>query len=444
MACLLGLVYARGSLDFCKGSSDMARTRRTTRQVQPIFVETAEGEELNATEQLVEQDQAEVAGIAGEIINSLSGLAAGDAKVNVYRIPNRGGKWAYITSYYPPISPFIIEELQEKFGGGSFQLRVFGNGRIITTKQVDIEGPPKYVGAEEPKATTDITEVLLTQANQSKADMRDMMTVLMNISAENNKMLMMFMQDSNNRSMDMMKVLLPLLAGGKETPGSLLAGLAPFLQMFKTGQNSTAETIDLVTKVKELFGDGGGEKGMIESLATSALPLLTKLTDGSLGLPQGGFPPGATSLAPHMGYGLVAAPNGPAGPQPQIPAGYEMVGPEPVDLMQPPPPIMVGGQPLSEETATLVRMIGPDVVYFAVRGHDPSLAAEAIVSLIDKAQVKDECIQELVLRFTQSADWINDLSAAGYNLQSARQWCLSFLPILVNEWTSTRQEQTNT
>lgn len=415
----------------------MPRTRKQTVITPPNTAFTETEFEETPLEAVIREDEGQVANTVADILTSLAGLATDDAKLYVYRsskLLGQRGKWAFLTVIHAPIDgDALLTEIQTRYGGGTFSIQVRAKGRLVTTKEITIEGEPKTPKETEETTTpanTDngMLEMLMTLNQQSKSDMQQMMT-----------MMIAMMQNSSTQMMQMLTAILPVIAGGRDTPASIMGAMAPFLK-----QNSTDDTIKMFAAIKELVGsgEGGGDSGNLwERLASTGLPLVGKILET---MPQGGQPgmpmlPAPMPMPGPMGPMVMPAPTidptlaGHVRPA-STPAGW--AAPDNLNISSAP-------NPGEDAIATIIRQVMPDVLFFAQRGHDPGLAAEAITALIDRLGITPAHVQELVSRFALSADWITDLAGMGYDLSQYRDWANQFLTTLVTEYAASHAAPPN-
>lgn len=367
----------------------MAPRKRTT---APAFSASEFMAEHDPIEQVMAGDDVNIAGSLENILDELGTVITEDAKVFVYKgAKGVAGQWAWCMTLTPPINvDSILDTLRNDWGAGSYQLRIRAKGRIVTTKQLDIAGDPEPRNKKKEDNSRDMTDLLLQQAATSKTDMMQMMQIQMQM-----------MQAGNQQMIALMTVMM----GGKDKTSEVMSALAPFMVQKQGGME---ETIKTMVAMKELLGDGnggGGDKSFFEQAAGALLPAIAGAATGMMGQ-QGGE-------------------------QPQF---------QPMPQQQFLPPQSHPQQPQTTPSPIpsdpLIRLIAPEVLFYAARGFDPDAAADQVVTTLQTNQVPIDAINSLVVRLGQSPDWIASLAQYGLDLRQHREWAQQFLQSLVTRYQS--------
>lgn len=354
--------------------------------------------------------QAGVAEQLSRVLESLQGFDQGSVMGYLYRKPPLGvGKFEFAERMVPPTDPGeLLEGVKEKYGGGDYRLQVFAGGKTRGNCEFSVMGPPKPIvapgappAAADPMAGGGLLAMMLNMQAESRRESMDQQRF--------------FMEQQQARTTALLQaagiaipVLAPLLFGNREK----LADIIALMNANKPVPNNLKETVETITLVKGLFGDGDKPAGfdpddMVGSIARLAGPMIGAAgrAFNGRGAPggQGEEPP------PAFGDGTLQLPP----PDPRAPA---------------PTP---GAQPANPVLA----LIRPHVLYFYSASLDPGLAAEAVVDIMQRAGVGDGDLNDLVAAFTLAADWKGDLAAQGIDLRANPEWADDFLNELVAAWT---------
>lgn len=359
-----------------------------------------------------------------ELLDGLRSASTEESKVIVFKLPLKGGQWEYLKTLTPPINfDGILEDLMAEFGGGKYSLRIFANGRVVKSKTASIAGSPKMPGTntDTHNSGLEILPMLMNTQQKASSDMVTMMTMMMQQSQQASDRQMQMMQNSSAQTMQMMMALIPAMMGGKDTPASMIAALAPFLNKEDKG-NGMGDTLALLQIAKSLVSPesagGDGDESMFQTLIKTLGP---------------GFMDAVAKMQAQQPPPVAA---------PQLPAPPVMMAPplfRPNPVMPPPMPFQAPPQATASQTAggsaAVLALVGEDVVFFARRGHDPALAAEAVLERIDKAGIPDSDLMALVFQFQSSTDWLADLARDGYDIRGHAEWADAFISELVGQYS---------
>jgi hypothetical protein len=310
-------------------------------------------------------------------------------------------------------------------------LRIHAKGKVAKIKRVVVEGKPKVPGEKDENKGDDLREflpLLLNMSQQSGDKTMQMMTMMMGQMQQSS-------QQQTQMLVTMMTTLIPVMVGGKVDPVQLATAIA---SAGGNNKNSLADMIATITAVKELVanngdGGGGGEESMFQTVIKTLGPTLADMATRA---PAATAPASAPALPSPQ-----ARPN----PSPQPRSSTPPLNGAPQRAIMPPPgPPRPPGAPLAPPpqqrppfmSDPVLSLIGEDVLFFARRKYPPALAAEAILSRLDEAEVPEEAIIALVVRFNASPDWLADLARAGIDLRPVKPWADEFLDELVGQYAA--------
>lgn len=388
--------------------------RRAARIIEPEFAdpiaEVIAGQRENTAEEL------------SDILAELGSVVTADSNIKVYKEADRGGEWAYCKTLEPPLqTEGLLDELRQEWGGGRYFIRVFADKKIVTTRRLTIAGDKNPARPQaQPDKTAELFPLMLQMTQKSSGDMATMLTAMMQQQQASMQMSMQQQMAASDRQMQMMMGMMTAVLGGQSKPEQLLAAFAPLLAQKSGG--GMDETIKGLVALKELInpGEGGGSDDMF----TTAMKTFGPAVASALAKP-------AETPPPNPGPPMLAAPHGPPPRLPPMRPGPQYVPRDGAVAITPTAtPEASQGSP-----DPVLAAIREDVLFFAKRGTDPALAAEAVLEQIDKAGITDEQVTALVVRFTASADWLSDLAAAGIDLRSRPEWAQQFLSELVAQYT---------
>lgn len=367
-----------------------------------------QGDEIvNPIDETMFLDAQGIAGDLGEILDALSGFDSGAIKAILYRKPSNGiGKYEIIEECPLPIDmSAIVSDLKERFGGGSYQLRIMAQGRV--RKNIDFDIVKEKTPAVQ-------------QKNDSMGEMFPLLITMMNGSADRQMQMMMQMSQQtqamfaqmNQSQTAMMTALVPAMMGNREKASDIIAMVSALKGDDKGGMAGIVETIKAVREILP-GSEGGGfdpEGSLIENGLKLAGPVLGALSRNLEArrdaAPQGFAPPAPVHVAPRI-----------AAPVAVEPAHVISVA-EPVAPVEPHP---------------LIAEIADDVLAHFKKRRDPDFAAEMVYDLIAERPNLGAEIDELVAAFTVSTDWLSDLAAQGLDLRAAPEWANAFLQGLIGQ-----------
>ena len=328
----------------------------------------------------------------GETLDALKNVTDNTAKIIVYKVGNRGGRWALCKEVYPPIdTSTLVDDLKAEYGAGDYKFRVFAGGKIRNTLSMSIEAgksdklpPANNTGA----MSTDIIALIMQQSQSAASQQADMMRNFMQqqqmaqASAEAR-------QAANMTNLIALAgIVAPLVLGNKDTPASMIGALAPLLQQDKGGMKEMLQTM---AAAKELFaGDGGS--GEPDSMIGGAVKSLIPLLAGAMQQPA----PAPQQIPQQY------RPN-PAAPQ---------IAHAPAPVPTPPPE---GPTPLLPLVCARAKMYLED-------GFDPELAGDCIIELLQKKGVTRDEILTLATALAQSGNYFETLKSHGFDFTGNEQW----------------------
>jgi hypothetical protein len=387
--------------------------------------------EPDPMDEVVRDDDARDAEGVAQVLDDLRAIITEETKLLLYRKPMKGGQWAYIDTLAAPINPdTLLDEIKSEYGGGEYQLRIHAKGKVAKIKRVVVEGRPKFPDDKQEAKDDSLKEflpMLLNMSQQSGDKTMQMMTMMMGQMQQSS-------QQQTQMLMTMMTTLIPVMMGGKVDPVQLATAIAGA----SGNKTSMSEMIATITAVKELVvsnGDsGGGDESMFQTVIKTLGPTLADMATRA--------PAAATAPAPAPALPSPQARPNPA-PQPR-PSTPPLNGAPQRAIMPPPGPPRPPGAPFAPApqqrppfmSDPVLSLIGEDVLFFARRKYPPALAAEAILSRLDEAEVPEEAIIALVVRFNGSPDWLGDLARAGIDLRPVKPWADEFLGELVGQYTA--------
>jgi hypothetical protein len=380
----------------------------------PRTIET-EDDPINET---MKQETQGVADELADVLEGFRGIDQGEIKGILFRIPKAGGKFEWIKELLPPFNMSeIMEDLKNTFGGGDYRLSLMVKGKLRKNLQFSIAADPQ---ARNP---------LVTETRKDN----DMMMLIMNMQQQSSDRMMQMMQamntsqmnaaaQSNQSMMQLMTVLIPAMVGGKEKTTDLITAFAAINGQKEGG--GLADTLAMLKTAKDLFAPGetpnlgDGEEGLV----SQGIKLAGQLIPAALrALPQGGSAPAPQAIYPTMPPQAALPP--PIGSQPMVNGPGSETLPE-------------AGSPGTGRFPVLDH-IREDVMFLFKRGHSPVTAAEVVLDTLDKAQVTDEQVFELITAFQAAGPgWIDELASEGIDLRSNPEWAFAFLGQLIQLYTS--------
>jgi len=358
----------------------MARSPSRTLTVEPSdpFQEVAE----TTTEREAEE--------FGETLDALKNVTDNTAKIIVYKVGNRGGRWAICKEVYPPIdTSSLVDDLKREFGAGDYKFRVFAGGKIRNTLSMSIEAG---ISDRLPAAnngggmSTDIVGMVIQQSQTAAAQQASMMQMFMQQQQMAQAAAEARQASTMSNMIALAGIVAPLLLGNRDTPASMIGALAPFMQQDKGGMKEMLETMAVA---KDLFsGDGnsGEPDSMIGGAVKSLLPLLAGAMQQPAQQPQ------------------------------QIPQQYRA---NPVAPQIPHVPTPAQAAPTPEGTLPLVCSRAK---MYLEDGFDPELAGDCIIELLQKKGVTRDEISALATTLVQSGDYFAALKQHGFDFTGSEAW----------------------
>lgn len=354
-------------------------------------------------------DSQGIAGDLADVLEAIKGYDASSIKGVLFRKPVSGlGPFEWLEEVAPPIDmSTIMASLKHRHGGGSYRMQLFAGGKTRKVIEFKIAGDPvsKTPGQDGMK-TSDLMALILNMQETSRRD-----------AAEQQR----FMMDQQARRDDAMwkalavivPVAIPALMGNREKTSDIIA----LMNANKPETTSLKENLESFALMQKLFNDRGGADFDPSDIVGSIVRAAPQLLGGVGRAIKGGAAPAAEALPP---------------------PGYDAGAP--LHLAPPTPPpadaAFSPSGPAGADTPRLLRVIAPHVGYFYAAGHDPALAADAVVAIMDREGVTEAELNELVAGFAATGgDWKDALAAHGIDLRSRPQWADAFLAELISAWT---------
>jgi len=375
-------------------------------------------ETVDPVDEAMTEDRKGLAEELAGVLAGLEGIASETIRGLIYKIPQANGKFHYVRDVYPPFDPpEIMASLKEEYGGGDYQLRIMVDKKIrknINFSILENRNAPLIAPAKSD--SSDMIAILMQMNAASKSDMMQMMQMQMQMA-----------QASQQSQMAMLTALLPAMMGNKEKTSELLTSFAALSQGGKDS-GGMKEAIETLVAAKSLFSGDGGDKGGFDpddSMVSNALKLAGPLLGGlARSVQERGAKQETVQLLPQPGNpGVTHMPPQPVLMPPSIPANID-----PPNTDDAPSPFPV------------LDLIREDVLFFFRRGYDAEVAAENVLDILDKNQVEDEALTDVIAAFTVSANWIEDLAGYGIDLRANPVWANTFLSSLVTLYTAPRGE----
>lgn len=352
--------------------------------------------------EVIREERSNTASDLAEALESFHGVDHGNVKGILYKTARGGGKFEWIKEVYPPFDHNeIFTDLQKRFGGGDFQLRMMVNGKIATNINFSIVFDPNAIARETPKNDNNDMTMMMFQmmmkqsddaARQRADDMRDR-------------------QAASERQMTLMATMataiIPALLGGREKTSELMQAIAAMQP--KPPENDLEKTVTTFAALKNIFKDDApapsfDPSDMVGSIVKAAGPMAAAVGKAFSGNRGGQVP---SDQAPQ----------------------YEPAA-EPLRIAPNPTTPQIEG-PKTQPANPLLALIAPDISYHFARRNNPEFAAEGVYDIIVRANVSDDEINALAAAFTLSPDWLADLAAEGIDLRPDPAWANAFLAELV-------------
>lgn len=386
------------------------RSRRAADDDETLTIDPMEG--------AVFADAVGVAGQLSEVLESLAGYDQGSIKAVLFRKPSTGmGAFEWIEEIPPPFDmTAIMQSLKDRFNGGKYRMQIFAGGK--TRKNIEfaiMSDPARAAGLIAPTAGNDNKDLFLAMMKMGQDSSDRQMQMMQMMQSQQ----MQMMQSSQQQ----MTALLTAMMGSREKASDYIALFSALKPEDKGG--GLKETVETIAAIKGLFpnGDASGLGSLdADGLIDGALKLAGPVA-GAIGRAMEARRERLDG-SPHVGD---AAPGASTGLEPAA---------RPLMLARPAPapePRLVAE---GSGRFPILDGIRADILYFFSRRHDPELAAEAIVGILEPIDaVAEQGINDLVGAFAISPDWKADLAAEGIDLRADPEWADQFLAALIAEWT---------
>lgn len=371
-------------------------------------------------DQAVIDGSAGIAKSLGEVIATLSAFDPASIKGLIHRLPANGlGKYQYLESVgltEDADLSAIQEGVKEQYGGGNFKISVFAGGKTRHSQEFSIAGPakdPQTAVKDDTMGTNTILTLMMTMNSEARRDAQEQQRFALEQQRLRDDRAAEDRRASNALILSAAGLIVPAvlpLFGNREKLSEIVA----MMQATKGKDSSLKDTVETFVLLKSLMDNGDkaepfNPEDIAGSIARMAGPILGAAGRAFAGA-RGQAQPSEAEPAP-AGDGMLHLP-----------------APDPAAAPADPPPLP---QPTGVPLLDLIR---PDVSYFFARRHDPGLAAEAIVDIMERANVKDADVYGLVATFTSATDWKGDLAAAGIDLRADPEWADEFLAELQQLW----------
>lgn len=371
--------------------------RASTPRAKPL----SEQVEDDAFDTVISEDNANVAKELSEAFEQLRSFTGSEVKGHLYQIPRGGGKLMWVKDISPPFDGSeIMEDLKEEYGPGSYVMRITIRGKIQKTVPLDIAGKPK--GTTDKRGDNmDFLQIMMAQSDRSRTEQQSMMQMMMQQQQAQQQMMMTMMQGSSQQMM----ALVTAMMTGKSDPTDLAVKMA---ELMKPSGGGMQETLGMLVTAKELFANndsGGGDPDSLMGLAGKLLPgMLTAGAEMAKNIrPQ--EKPQQLQVLPHPDQR----------PMTQQP------NPNQVHLTQ-------GPQVELTETDKLLAMFAPDMLFSLSRGHTPEAAASLVLDTLDKNEVSEDAISQLVVQFVSLGEqWPLYLKERGIDVTGHEKWFNEFI-----------------
>lgn len=354
----------------------------------------------------------------GDILASLDAFTDSKTKVQLHRVDK--GKPEYIRTLAPPIEmEELASELRDEYGGGDFMFKIMHNGKFRDNKAFSIAMPKsaKLAGSlpvSLPPAK-DNMELFLRMSDESRKDQMNMMATMMT---------------------GMIGMMTAVVTGGgaraaAPDPAAMIASLASTMKSLQpepapiaaAGPNMS-EMLETLLKMKELIGEGGGEETSFLGMAGKLLPPLIEAA--KMGAQAGGSPPLAALPAP-------VAP----------PASAASLGAAPA-----PPVNRTPGFDFPDTPGhRILDRIRDDLAYLLKRKHDPELAAEVLLDVLDTQGVSPDELMAVVTEFQAAGEkWPDELARHGVKISTEDDvnWLNDVIAKIVSSFTADSEPPAHT
>lgn len=213
-----------------------------------------------------------------QMVSSFTGALGNGSKGSIKYSKVVDKKREYIDKY--PLNDNNVEEFIDwlratYIRGGEFYLTLINEkGQVLTNQSImladlkpDTPVALRPAEARETRRDTDMFMIMMQNSQQQSSD--------------NMKMMMSVMSSQQNSLMQMMGLIIPVMAGNKESPSELLFKMAEVQKSLAppTSGSGVKDTLELMTAVKGFISDADPPEG-IAGLMQSAAPLLAALLTG--------------------------------------------------------------------------------------------------------------------------------------------------------------------
>lgn len=370
----------------------MAPRRRTT-IIEPM--------EEDPIAQVMLTDQEAIADELSEALGTLDQVDQAKVKGTLYLVERGTNKYQWIKDVYPPFDlSNIMNELKDETGGGDFQLRITATGRRGVIKNINFsimkDRHPMVTSAPKEDNSRDMFMMMMNMQMEAGREARAAAERQMNLMMEANR--------------QTTSVLVAAMQGGTKA-----TDLIPLIAAMKTDPpkaNGMGEMLEVMKSAKSLFGEGGGPAFDADDLVGSAVKL------GGPILQAIGRAAGERRQAPAANPADYQAPTGPL-------------------MLENPAPRSAVALPMGNPTGTGARMpsrfpvldlIRDDLMFMFERGHEADRAAEVVYDVIERNNVGDEQINDLVGAFIAAGPaWLDELAGEGVDLRRDPAWADEFL-----------------
>ncbi len=365
----------------------------------------------DAIDEALEGDNQRVATGLAEALDELSTFTDNGTSLKCYKVPKGSGKYEYCFDITPPVNTAeLMEELKDKYGPGDYAIRVYvaGKAGCKAQKNFSIAATRDFGKAvsHDGFSMKDMLPLIMGQAASSKSDLMAMMQMQMQMQQASQQA----QQAASQQSTQMMLGLVTAMMGAREKPGELIAAFAPLMA---PKSNGFGEMVEIMKAVKELSGGGGGDGNddIMTTVIKSIGPALPQLA--------GAAADGISAMRDRQRHAPVEhlreAP-------PHYPGTHQPILAPPAET-----PPQVGKYPL-------LAAIREDVLFYFQRAADPEFAAEGVVAVMDKAGFTEDDLQPIIIAFSTSPNWLDDLASEGIDLRANPVWAQSFLNAVIAEY----------
>lgn len=311
-----------------------------------------------------------------------------------------------------------IDNVWREHGDGEYKFMVRIRGRVVKHLEFRVGDPrKKHRGREEQPAAQNNDLMLMLFKQQADASERQSRET----QAASDRAMQM-QATMMQGMMTMIAAIIPAVSGNKTDPSEMMKNLASTMRDMNPPREggSLKEMIETVVAVKDLVGGGSDKETSLLDIAKDALPAALSAIGPMLearktNAPQTQPLPVARTAIPHT-------------PAPIQPADVIPGSENPSEIH---PPEAREAAPLEVPADPLLALIGPDILFFAMRNYPPTLAAD---TLADKLLENGYDLPSLTVKVTQlfgDGDWLEALAAHGVDLRPYRAWAEEVLPLVI-------------